>query len=54
MLRIRQSDSGFYARIIRKAERVALARFESRRRAASEPGAQWRSADLLWPLFNRS
>lgn len=54
MLRIHQRDRGIEARLIRKAEVAALAHLERRRRTASGTGAQWRSADLLWPNFGRS
>lgn len=40
-------------RLARRAATLAAARSESRIRARRRDGSQWRSADLLWPLFAR-
>ncbi len=49
------ADAGFAAlarSLNRKAERLARAQGELRRRALRADGAGWRKAALLWPLFS--
>jgi len=54
MITGRTESHELVARLTAKAETLARAAAESRRRAARADPARWRRAALLWPLFTRN
>ncbi len=45
------AKQGFVARLTARAQRIAAAHAENRRRAPTRDPARWRRAALLWPNF---
>jgi hypothetical protein len=54
MISGRTKSNRLVARLAAKAEALAGAAAETRRRAARSDPARWRRAALLWPLFTRN